>query len=74
MKTLCSVFSAVSVAYILWSCVNKHDTRPPMLSRQRASFITRLAFCISFEGQKQLTEKAKLLLATAAMVILKCFH
>lgn len=68
------VCSAASVAYILWSCVNKHDTRQLMLSQQRASFFTQLVFCISFEGQKQLTEKAKLLLATAAMVILICFH
>lgn len=64
----CSVHSLV-MCQQTW-----HTAAHVTVSRQRASFNTHLAFCISFEGQKQHTEKAKLLLATAAMVILKRFH
>lgn len=60
----------------MWTNTKTADAIPwqLMLSSQRASFIIYLAFCISFEGQKRLSVEAKLFLATACMVILKCFH
>lgn len=57
--------------------VHMWTNKKPMLSSQQVSFIIHLAFCISFESQKRLTLEARLFqlfLATAAMVILKCFY